>query len=595
MICKKCGEENNEQYEFCTGCGASMKASLQEPTATLPDSRNESGARRKLEQAELLVGQTLDGKYHLNSVIGVGGMGAVYNATRLKIGDEVAVKILHPERVDSQSAERFKREAQMAARLKHPNAVTIFDFDVSEGDLLYLVMELVAGQSLRQIVKQQRILPLQTVSVITELVCAALDEAHRQGIIHRDIKPDNIIVNAMPNGLRVKVLDFGLAKLFNISTSDLTQTGVVIGTPRYMSPEQCMGEEIDGRSDIYSFGIVLYEMLGGAAPFDAPTSTAVAVQHVTKQPPPLRSLNPNIPPSVEAVVMRSLQKQKEARQQTAAALAQELHSSVYGTSGASQAYFSGGFSPSANASTSENLVMPSAPTVFSTPMSGRQAVASPADSINKTIAAPDFGASFGYTTPERNNSKLPLIIGAALAFIFLSVIVGAVVWWQMQKSDEQASGNQNLNQNLQVRANTNTPANSVSNSNSSNFNSSPNSPADDEFTRLQSKLETSTPAQKKALDSELKNVEDKYPNDYRFTYQRAKLETVSSKEHHEAFEMLFGAGEKAIKADKSTNLLGDLQRDKDLDLKRLISHKEWTTLENALRNKDAKTLEVKEH
>lgn len=151
MICKKCGEENNEQYEFCTGCGASMKASLQEPTATLPDSRNESGARRKLEQAELLVGQTLDGKYHLNSVIGVGGMGAVYNATRLKIGDEVAVKILHPERVDSQSAERFKREAQMAARLKHPNAVTIFDFDVSADGLLYLVMELVAGQSLRQI------------------------------------------------------------------------------------------------------------------------------------------------------------------------------------------------------------------------------------------------------------------------------------------------------------------------------------------------------------------------------------------------------------------------------------------------------------
>ena len=480
----------------------------------------------------------------------------------------------------------------MAARLKHPNAVTIFDFDVSEDGLLYLVMELVAGQSLRQIVRQQRVLPLQTVSVIAEQVCAALDEAHRQGIIHRDIKPDNIIVNAMPNGLRVKVLDFGLAKLFDIRTTDLTQTGVVMGTPRYMSPEQCMGEEIDGRSDIYSFGIVLYEMLGGAAPFDAPTSTAVAVQHVTKQPPPLRSLNPNIPPPVEAVVMRSLQKQKETRQQTAAVLAQELHNAVYGTSGAvSQPYFSGGFSPPVNASTNENLVMTSAPTVFSTPISGRQAVAPPPNSISKTIAAPDFGASFGYTSPERNNSKSPLIIVAALAFIFLPVIVGAIVWWQMRKSDEPINGNQNI----QVKANTNTPANFASNTNSSNFNVSPNSPADDEFTRLQSKLETATPSQKNALDAELKNAESKYPNDYRFTYQRAKLETAKSKEHHEAFEMLFGAGSKAIKAEKSAELLSDLQKDGNSDLKRLTDHKEWTVLENALRRNDSKALKVKEH
>ena len=161
----------------------------------------------------------------------------------------------------------------------------------------------------------------------------------------------------------------------------------------------------------------------------------------------------------------------------------------------------------------------------------------------------------------------------------------------MRKSDEPINGNQNI----QVKANTNTPANFASNTNSSNFNVSPNSPADNEFTRLQSKLETATPSQKNALDAELKNAESKYPNDYRFTYQRGKLEAVNSKEHHEAFEMLFGAGSKAIKAEKSAELLSDLQKDGNSDLKRLTDHKEWTVLENALRRNDSKALEVKEH
>jgi serine/threonine protein kinase len=276
------------------------------------------------------IGQTIDRRYRIEAEIGVGGMGAVYRATRLLIGDEVAIKVLHQDRISNEqhTSERFRREAQAAARLKHPNAVNIYDFGVSTDGLQYLVMELVEGQSLRQIIKQQGPLTTSEAAEIIEQVCAALDEAHSHNIIHRDIKPDNIIINQTKNGPRVKVLDFGIAKLREDAASNLTQTGSVMGTPHYMSPEQCLGEELDGRSDIYSLGVVLYEMLCGALPFNAAVSTAVVIQHVNQPPPSLKAMNNSIPPAVEAVVMQALEKRKEARPQTARSLAQELRSAL---------------------------------------------------------------------------------------------------------------------------------------------------------------------------------------------------------------------------------------------------------------------------
>lgn len=165
--------------------------------------------------------------------------------------------------------------------------------------------------------------PSSAAEVIAQ-VASALDEAHRQNIIHRDVKPDNIIVNFTHLGLRVKVLDFGIAKLRDQAESNLTQTGSVVGTPHYMSPEQCMGEEIDSRSDIYSLGIVLYEMLCGVVPFNSPASTAVVVQHVTQPPPSLRAINPHVPLAIEAVVLHALEKRREDRPQTAGELSKEL-------------------------------------------------------------------------------------------------------------------------------------------------------------------------------------------------------------------------------------------------------------------------------
>jgi serine/threonine protein kinase len=291
--------------------------------------------RSATRPSDSIVGQTIVGKYRIGAKLGTGGMGSVYRATRLLIGDEVAIKILNPGNSDPNAVDRFQQEARAAARLKHPNAVVIHDFGTTEDGLQYLVMELVEGQTLRQVIKTQGPLAPTTAAEIIKQVCSALEEAHQHQIVHRDLKPDNIIVNTAKGGPRAKVLDFGIAKLRDLAVGHLTQTGSVMGTPHYMSPEQCLGEEIDHRSDIYSLGIVLYEMLTGIVPFNSPISTAVVVQHVNQKPPSLRTINVNISEELERVVFHALEKKREARPQTVTALATELESALSHTNVAS--------------------------------------------------------------------------------------------------------------------------------------------------------------------------------------------------------------------------------------------------------------------
>jgi serine/threonine protein kinase len=354
MKCTNCSSLNSEGARFCAACGAGLSSAgapavsvagtvngqqsfsprNEHPVLSISDDDEITSYHAVVDfsadkSAASMIGHVIDRKYRLDAKIGFGGMGDVYQASRLLIGDQVAIKILHAAHVsDPQAGERFRREAQAAARLKHPNAVSIYDFGVTSEGLVYLVMELVEGQNLRQIIKQQGPLPPATVSEITNQVCAALQAAHQQNVIHRDLKPDNIMVNATISGLRVKVLDFGIAKLRDLSTSNLTVTGNVMGTPHYMSPEQCLGEEIDSRSDLYSLGVVMYQMLTGSLPFNSATSTAVVMQHVNKEPPSLRSLNLSISPAVEAVVLRALAKRREDRPQSADALARELSAAL---------------------------------------------------------------------------------------------------------------------------------------------------------------------------------------------------------------------------------------------------------------------------
>ncbi len=281
--------------------------------------------------ADPMLGRIVEGKYRIDAVIGIGGMATVYRATRLRIGDAVAMKILHGELLrEPKFAERFEREAQAAARLKHPNVVAVYDFGVSEDGVIYLVMELVEGRNLHDAIKTEAPMPIGSAAAIVRQICAALAEAHRHDIVHRDIKPANIVVDDSPDGVRVKVLDFGIASLRGGTMMTFTQTGTVMGTPAYMSPEQCLGEDLDGRSDVYSLGVVLFEMLCGVVPFNSPTATAVVMQHVQQEPPPLRVLNISVPAPVERVVLRALAKRREDRPQSARALADELGAAVAG-------------------------------------------------------------------------------------------------------------------------------------------------------------------------------------------------------------------------------------------------------------------------
>ncbi|MGO9905690.1 MAG: protein kinase domain-containing protein, partial [Solirubrobacteraceae bacterium] len=264
--------------------------------------------------------RVLAGRYRLDEVIGRGGMSTVYRGTDLSLDRVVAVKVaMDPllER-DPVYASRFKREARAAAGISNSGIVTVFDAG-ADGPTRYIVMEYVEGRDLAAILRDERPLEPPRAVRIAEQVAGTLAAAHAAGIVHRDIKPGNIMVT--PEG-QVKVLDFGIAR--TTDGVNLTQTASVLGTAPYMSPEQAMGQPADARSDIYSLGCVLYEMLTGKPPFSGDLPAAVLHQHVRVAPKPPRALNPNVPPALDALVLQMLAKSPEDRPQTAAEVRDRL-------------------------------------------------------------------------------------------------------------------------------------------------------------------------------------------------------------------------------------------------------------------------------
>jgi len=268
-----------------------------------------------------LVGNTIGNRYEVLEEAGIGGMATVYKAKDHVLNRDVAVKILKDEfTTDVDFIKRFNSEAQSAASLSHPNIVSIYDVGHEEEDnLYYIVMELIKGKTLKQIITKDEKLSWKWALNISIQIASALEVAHKNGIVHRDIKPHNIIITE--DGV-AKVMDFGIAKA--VSNSTMTAFGTTIGSVHYFSPEQAKGSSTDARSDLYSLGVVMYEMLTGKVPFDADTPVSIALKHMQEEPKPAIEVNPNIPTAVNDIVMKAMRKEPEDRYQSATEMLADL-------------------------------------------------------------------------------------------------------------------------------------------------------------------------------------------------------------------------------------------------------------------------------
>ena len=266
-----------------------------------------------------IIGKTIANRYEIISKTGVGGMATVYTARDNVLNRKVAIKVLKDEfTTDEEFVKRFNSEAQAAASLSHPNIVSIYDVGNEDG-IYYIVMELVRGKTLKQIITEEGALPWKWSVNIAMQIASALETAHKNNIVHRDIKPHNIIITE--DGV-AKVTDFGIAKA--VSNSTITAFGTTIGSVHYFSPEQAKGGYTDAKSDIYSLGVVMYEMLTGRVPFDSDTSVSVALKHMQEPPVPPMEINDNIPQAVNDIILKAMEKEPMARYQTATAMMRDL-------------------------------------------------------------------------------------------------------------------------------------------------------------------------------------------------------------------------------------------------------------------------------
>jgi eukaryotic-like serine/threonine-protein kinase len=380
-----------------------------------------------------LIGRVVNDRFRIVSVIARGGMGKVYRAEQSPLGREVALKVLNPNYSGEQDPEFHKRfflEASICAKLTHPNTVTIFDYGRTDDDVYYIAMELLEGRTLHRALREETRFPADRTMHVARQMCRSLREAHALGVIHRDLKPANIyLVRHGDERDFVKVLDFGLVKDLD-KGEDLTQTGLFMGSPKYMAPEQIRGEKVDGRCDVYALGVIMFEMLTGKVPFDRPNSVNILMAHVHEQPPLMSDMAPDadIDPMLEQVVLKAMAKKPEERfsgmDELLVALkhvAQQsgLAVSRSGEMGVSSEYAVGGGSTGAFAAVR-----------ISGDASG--AVPTPSGSaMQPPIAAPsdELLDSAPFADPNRK-SKAMLFVGAALV---LAALVGG---WMALRKDE---------------------------------------------------------------------------------------------------------------------------------------------------------------
>ena len=304
--CASCLKRYDSSVEVCPDCGT------------------------RLISFNPLLGSTIEGKFRIDVQLGRGAMGTVYRATQLNLERPVAMKVMRSDILSNPVAiERFKREALAIARLKHPRIVSIYDYGVAPEVGAYIVMEYLEGRPLNAEVKAMGPLPLEQGIRWMRQVCSAVAVAHSAGVIHRDLKPHNIFLETTQDGPFVKVLDFGLAKLQRGSEEgigSLTKSGTLVGSPPYMSPEQCEDLPLDAQSDIYSLGCVFYEMVAGRTPFVGSSPIDTLVKHMNEIPAPPSNYNPDVPSAVDVVLLKALSKHKHDRYASATEFGQALAS-----------------------------------------------------------------------------------------------------------------------------------------------------------------------------------------------------------------------------------------------------------------------------
>ncbi|TML74818.1 MAG: Stk1 family PASTA domain-containing Ser/Thr kinase [Actinobacteria bacterium] len=362
--------------------------------------------------SDSLIDTLFDGRYRIMRKLGAGGMADVYLAEDQELGRRVAIKILNDRHAnDDQFIERFRREAKNAAALNHPNIVSIYDRGNAE-DTYYIAMEFLDGRSLKELIVGRGAAPINVAIEYARQILSALRFAHRHGIVHRDIKPHNVLVDGEG---RVKVTDFGIARA---GTSQMTETGSIVGTAQYLSPEQARGGEVDPRSDLYSLGVVLYELLTGKTPFDGETPVEIAMKHLSTPPKPPSKLRPDIPPELDKVVLRALAKSPDDRYQSADEMEADLERVARGAP--------------VSAATASTQVLRIPPP------------AAAADSTAATMIAPPSSARAGYVPPpvveeeefeERGGPERPLWPWlVAAAFVIAAAIAGFFVWHELSGS-----------------------------------------------------------------------------------------------------------------------------------------------------------------